>query len=287
MPRPIAQARICAALVAALLATLVLGVAPATHADQRRDFMLDFQPAGTFGLLDYLGTGVRFSLEHRAPIYGKANDVTVGSEALVGYPLGELTTRLDLRVLFLNLGGTLAYRVVWRNLGFEPGVGDYCTECGRTARGERDRLFGESPGTADWPWIEGRAALLFPFNDYLVMATLGALRHEGSEARSYDWFFANVHDGGLVGRWESQLYLKHRDWGGIGPYLQLMSLPRAGQHESEWAGGFNATTRLGLVPRGDLLFLTFLVRPGDPRYGQHTYHAPIRALLIYRMILEL
>jgi hypothetical protein len=66
-----------------------------------------------------------------------------------------------------------------------------------------------------------------------------------------------------------------------------MSLPRGDHTETEVAYGFNAVTRLGLMRRDDLLFLTFLMRPNDPAYGQHAYHAPVRALLVYRMILEL
>jgi hypothetical protein len=66
-----------------------------------------------------------------------------------------------------------------------------------------------------------------------------------------------------------------------------MWLPRAGKHETEVAWGFNAVTRLGLIERNDLLFATFLIRPGDGSYGQHAYYSPVRALLIYRMQLDL
>lgn len=249
--------------------------------------MLDLQPSGTFALLDFFVSGAQFSLEHREPIYGNANDLTLGATTLQSYPAGEATLRADLRVLLLSFGGTLGYRVVWRNLAFDAGTDRYCVRCTRKARRDIDPVFGESPGTDRWGWAEARAQLLLPFNEYLVMASLGALRHEDSKPRSYDWFFASVHDGGLIGRWETQLFVKHRDWGGIGPYLQFMSLPRGDERQGQWAIGFNATTRLGLVPRNDLLFLTFLIRPGDPSFGQHAYFAPVRSLLIYRMILEL
>jgi hypothetical protein len=66
-----------------------------------------------------------------------------------------------------------------------------------------------------------------------------------------------------------------------------MSLPRAGKHDTEFAAGFNAVTRLGLLERNDLLFLTFLMRPGDNQYGQHSYYLPIRALIIYRAVFSL
>jgi hypothetical protein len=114
-----------------------------------------------------------------------------------------------------------------------------------------------------------------------------AARYEGSMDRTYDWFFTSVHDGGVITRSETMLFVKHRDWGAIGPYVQVMSLPRAGKHDTEVALGFNATRRLGLVTRDDLVFLTFLIRPGDRYYGQHNYYSPVRALLVYRLILAL
>ena len=48
-----------------------------------------------------------------------------------------------------------------------------------------------------------------------------------------------------------------------------------------------ARSRLGLIERNDLLFATFLIRPGDGSYGQHAYYSPVRALLIYRMQIDL
>lgn len=249
--------------------------------------MLNLQPAGTFAMLDYFGSGAQLSIEHREPIYGNANDFTLGASTLQTFPGGEATLRADLRVLFLSFGGSAAYRVVWRSLHFDAGTDTYCLRCNRKARRDIDPIFGEGGGMDRYGWAEARVQLLSPFNEYVAFASLAALRQEDSKPRAYDWFFANVHDGGLIARWETQFFVKHRDWGGIGPYLQFMSLPRAGEHVGQWAFGFNAATRLGLVPRNDLLFLTFLIRPGDPSYGQHAYYAPIRALLVYRMILVL
>jgi hypothetical protein len=88
-------------------------------------------------------------------------------------------------------------------------------------------------------------------------------------------------------RWEATALFKHRRLGGIGPYLMFLTVPRGGHQESEFAFGFNAITRLGLIDRNDMLFLTFLTRPGDGMYGVHSYFAPIRALLVYRLLLSL
>jgi hypothetical protein len=202
--------------------------------------------------------------------------------------LGEAFARADLRILFLGIGATAAYRTVWRDLTFEPGDhGEYCKDCDRKSRRKQDPLFGKSPGSDSFGWGEARATLYFPFNQYVIGTASGALRYEGRNDRSYDWFYTSVYDRGLIERFEAQLFLKHPNWGGFGPYLQLLMLPRDGSHDAQWAFGFNAVTRLGLIHSDDLLFLTFLIRPGDGMYGQHNYFSPIRSLLIYRMIFDL
>jgi len=257
-------------------------------AQQPRDYMLTFQKPGTNLLLDYFGTGGVFTLEHRAQIFGASNDLTLAGSVIPAYPLAEYDARADLRILFLGLGGTVGYRTVWRDLTFEPGEnGAYCHACDRKSRRDRESFFSATPGSDTYPLAEARATLYFPFNDYLVGTTTGALRYEGRNDRSFDWYYSSIYDRGVMGRYEAQLFLKHPDFGGIGPYVQLLMLPRAGKHEAQWAGGFNMVTRLGLLPRNDLVFLTFLIRPGDAVYGQQSYFAPIRALLIYRIMIDL
>ncbi|MFI5306884.1 MAG: hypothetical protein ACHQ53_06020 [Polyangiales bacterium] len=268
-------------------ALAVLACAGHTRADQRRDFMLAIQPTGTFFVADYFGTGAQLTLEHRLQVYGSANDLTVAAAAVPAYPEGDAFARADLRVLFLNFGATIAYRAVWRDLVFDAGKDSYCVRCDRGARRGMAPLFGRTPGTERFPYGEGRVSLLLPFNEYFVGQTTLAARYEGRKDRSFDWYYTSVYDRGELTRFEAELFLKHPRWGGIGPYLQLLELPRAGHHFAQWAFGFNAVTRLGLLPRNDLLFLTFLIRPGDALYGQQSYYAPIRALLVYRMILEL
>jgi hypothetical protein len=275
-------------LAGLLVAAAVASVLGSAHAQQRQDYMLDFQPDGSFAIVDYFGTGAMLTLEHRAPLYGNGNDLTLGTTFIAAYPLGEAVARADLRILFISIGASMAYRTVWRDLSFESGEdGAYCDRCDRGSRRDRDSLLGRTEGSDQFPYAEVRASLLLPFNEFLVGTTTFALRHEGRRDRTYDWFYTSVYDSGVLGRWEAQLFFKHRDWGGIGPYVQLLSLPRAGEHDAQWAAGFNAVTRLGLLPRNDLLFLTFLIRPGDGSYGQHNYFSPIRALVIYRMMFEL
>jgi hypothetical protein len=290
LPRPVHWASLTNLLSVPALVTISLGFALSTgtaRADQRRDFMLDIQPPGTFLVLDYFGTGGQLTLEHRMPIYGVSNDFTASASVIPSYPLGEATVGGDLRVLFVNFGGSVSYRSVWRDLTFDAGENTYCVQCDRAARRKIDPLFGRAPGSDNFLAAEGDVSVLLPFNENLVMQSLAALRYEGRHDRSFDWFYASIYDKGVLGRWETSLFLKDRNWGGIGPYVQLLMLPRAGEHVAQWAAGFNAVTRVGLIGRNDLLFLTFLIRPGDGTYGHHAYYMPVRSLLIYRMILEL
>jgi hypothetical protein len=256
-------------------------------ADQRRDFMLEGSEPGRHLIADYFGTGGQLTLEQRGEIYGKPNNYALNVSTLIGYPLGQLQASASLRVLFFEIGGTLGYRTVWRNLSFEPGEHSYCEACDRPARRARDPILGAGPDT-DRYWLATAWFQMYaPINEYFILTSMLAANYQGVKARSYDWFNTDIHDAGVIGQWETAAFVKHRNWGGIGPYVQLLSLPRAGHHETEVAWGFNAVTRPGLLTRDDTLFLTFLIRPGDGYYGQHSYFAPVRALAIYRFTLSL
>lgn len=258
------------------------------HADQRRDWALTGTGAGDRLILDYIGTGAQMHLEHRRNIFGSANDYAFSVGSLVAYAGAQLTMDASLRFTFLEISGTFGYRTVWRNLSFEPGDnGEYCKACDRPARRARDPILGSGPDTDSFLIAEARIQLYAPLNEYVVGTSLLGLRYEGLRPRSYDWFFTDIHDPGAITRWENMLFFKHRNWGGIGPYTLLQWLPRDGRHVTEFAYGFNAVTRLGLIARNDLLFFTFLMRPGDRYYGEHSYYAPFRTLLVYRMVLSL
>lgn len=272
---------------AAALALLLLAPAAAS-ADQPRDWMFSVPPPGPRLMLDYFVTGGQATLEYNQPIYGKLNGLTVGLSTLLAYPSAEVNARADLRVLFLSVGVTAGYRALWRNLSFAEGEGDdYCSDCDRAARRQQDRIFRRSQSTDRFEMLEGRVRLFAPFNDHILLTATLARRYEGRRDRSYDWFFTNIHDGGWNTRFEASLFFNHRDWGGIAPYVQMMRLPRGDRRDVEWAYGFNAVTRLGLIRRDDLILLTFLTRPSDPYYGTHSYYLPARALLVYRVAINL
>jgi hypothetical protein len=263
------------------------------HAEQRRDWVLDVTPAGNRFYFDYAGTGLQGTLEHRGKIYGQSNSYAFNVSSLVGWPAGQLQASASLRILFFELSGTVGYRTVWRNLSFEPGDnGEYCKDCDSRSRRARDPILGDvpennGPDTDHFPYAEATISLYAPLNEWMVFASFFSAHYENGRPRSYDQFFTNVHDPGLMWISETTFFLKHRDWGGIGPYVQILSLPRAGQHEVEVAWGLNAMTRLGLIRRNDALFATVLLRPDDKSYGQHSYYLPMRALLVYRMAFDL
>jgi hypothetical protein len=265
--------------------TLLAALSGRAAADQRRDYVLDAssRTEGTFLHVDFLFTGAQLTLEDRTQIYGGANDLTLAAGVLPTYPFGEGYVRADLRLVILQLGATAAYRTTWRGLSFAPGAaGEYCDACERGPRRAVRTFENQAFG-----WGEARAGLVLPFNDYVVATSTGALRYEGRPDRSFDWFYTSIYDRGILGRWESMLFLKHRSFGGIGPFLQALWLPRAGKHQAQWAGGLNFVTRVGLVPRNDLLLVSLLARPGDGLFGQHMYFSPLRAIVAYRVTLEL
>ena len=282
------RASVASYAIAVLVVTLSVSVLAApVRADQRRDYMLSELREGDRLILDYLGTGAQVSWVRRRGFYSRANDYSLRLSSLLAYSLGQVAAAASLRVLCFEFEALAGYRTVWRNLSFEPGENSYCKDCDRPARRSRDPLFGGNNTSDGFPFAQGSVQLYAPLNDYFVLTSSVALRYEGLRDRSYDWFFTNIHDSGLMVNWELAAFVKHRSWGGIGPYFQYMSLPRAGRHEGEFAFGFNAMTRFGLIKRNDMLFFTFLVRPGDGMYGVHSYFAPIRALIVYRLTLPL
>lgn len=273
------------ALLALAASTSLSSVA---HADQRREYMLASTEPGDRLIFDYFGIGSQLTLEHRRGFFQNANDYTLSTSALLSYPMGQVSATAALRFLYFELSVTAGYRAVWRNLSFEPGDdGSYCKDCDRVARRNRDPILGYGPDTDHFPYGEARVQVYAPFNEYFIMTSLLAANYQGLRTRSFDWVLTDIHDPGVIARWELMAFVKHRKWGGIGPYFQLQSLPRGDHHESEFTYGFNAVSRLGIIARNDMLFLSVLLKPNDPYFGQHSFYSPMRALITWRLILSL
>jgi hypothetical protein len=254
------------------------------RADQARDWLLNGSPPGTYALFDYLGAGAQLSLERRQPFYGGANVFTLNGSALLGQYFGQVQTTASLRVLLLEITGTIGYRALWRNLAFPAGDnGAYCKDCDRPARRDADPIFDPTSGHAKYPYAEAGVSLLLPLNNFMVFGSQFLAHYENSPDRSFDPVYTNLHDGGLLMVSETSLLFKHKNWGALGPYLQVISIPRDGRHETQVAAGFNALTRVGLIQRNDALIASLLVRPGDGSYGNHWYYMPARLIVAYRM----
>lgn len=272
-----------------LLLLLLLGFQPpSARADQRRDWPLETAFFGDYAFLDYLGTGAQLSLEHRKPIFGGSNAYSFGGGTLLGQYFGQAQASARLRILIVELSATVGYRALWRNFSFEAGDdGEYCKACDRPARRTADPPLGSTTGLANYPYAEASLGLFLPFNEWMVLVSQFLAHYEDSPTRTFDQVYANIHDGGMLWIAENTLLFKHRDWGAIGPYLQVISMPRDGHHETEIAWGFNAMTRVGLIRRDDVLAGSVLVRPGDGNYGQHWYFMPARIILTYSMAFAL
>lgn len=245
--------------------------------------MLRLQPPGTFALLDFFGTGLQATLQHSADVYGTHNTLQARAFTTLMYTLGDVGIGIDIRILVLRLSGDIGVRSVWRDLTFAPGE-----RTDRQSRLRRDAFLGGSTTEDSYGFAEGRAELLLPFNKHLLVTTLGALRYEGDHPTSFDWIWAYVHSGGMIPRWEMQMWIHHADWGGFGPYVEILSLPRDGERNLGWTTGITAVTRAGLLTRrDDLVYFSFRINPTDREFGQHALYAPIRGILLYRLALTL
>lgn len=277
----------CAALLARplFLAALVAGVAISntSHADQRRDFMMRQQKSdATYAVLDVFLPGIQANIEHRKSIYGGANELVVRGGGIVSYPFGQLKLDVDIRLVVLVLGISVGVNDTWRNLQFDPDQPIH-----REERREID--FSGQFNSAMFGFAEARAQLVLPMNEYVLFNSVNSVRYESRPDRSFDWFLGVVHDGGNYVRSDNMLLFKHRDWGGIGPQVQLLDFPLDGQRHTIVNYGALFATRPGLRRRDDIFTVQLLFHSGPFRdsYGIHTYRGPFTLLIAYRSLIEL
>jgi hypothetical protein len=278
--------RIRGALLAVVLAA-GLGWTGAARADQRHDWILAAGDNGTFLTLDFVFGALQGGVEHRLPIYGFTNQLTLRATGITALPFGGAQADVDLRIVNLTLGMSAGGESVWRNMTFEPGEPMH-----RKERREREAA-GEF-NTESFGFWEGRASLAFPMNDYVVVNQVNAWRISGAPKRSFDYLNNVVHDGRIV-RNDFQIFLKHRDYGGIAPMVQLLHFPLDDDWRTQVNYGFMMVTRAGLVGRDDLLVLQMLFHSGSTFggtdnsdvYGAAILRGPMTLLLAYRTVIEL
>lgn len=249
----------------------------ATAWPQQHDYFLDAPRPGTWVHLDAVTVGAQASLEHRIPIEEETMGMfhlRASGTATIGFLEGAAHT--DLRVLgMFTVGGSVGYRRVLRNYTFAPGE-----------EGTRDERRDRPANQANFPWAEGRARLVIPLESFWFVSN-AAIRWEDQADNTFDWFHTNMHDGGRILRADATLFYRHSTFGGIGPAIRWMNLPRNGGRFDEIAYGATFGTRLGIKHKNDLLLLQTLFRFGDATFGWHQLRAPAFVMLIYRASFEL
>lgn len=279
------SARGTVAWAAILTACAFVQASGRARADQPRDWIIAAQPAGTDVSLDALFPGVQATVEHRIPIYGAANQFTLRANSLLTFPLYESQADVELRILILTLGASGGFRDTFRSQTFEPGES--------LDRGHRRaREFGGDVKNELWGFHESRASLALPFSDLFVFQSINTLRTEGVPDRTLDWRTGIVHDGQFF-RSYNMLFLKHRDWGGIAPVMEILHFDLDNHFYTQINYGVVAVTRPGFRRKNDLLFLQVLFHPGPTLgthdnsdvYGTHMYFSPIQVTLAYRGLL--
>jgi hypothetical protein len=244
------------------------------------DAFLNPPRRGTWASFDAYTAGVQANLERRITI--ERDDYAsivprVSTLASLGF--GEAAAHLDARFLYFSVGGTAAFRRVWRTYSFAPDVVG--------TRDERLEIDRESAfTTTHWGYGEGRLRLALPVTDQVMFVGNAAARYEGSPDNTFDWQHTTMHDGGLLFRYDATVFYRDARAGAIGPTFRAMDLPRRGARELELAAGFTAGRRVGLF-ENDLFLATVLARPGDPAFGFQILRLPVFALLVYRVQVEL
>ncbi len=268
--------------VAALLAGVT--ITNTTSADQRRDFMArqGQKTNTTYAVVDLFLPGIQANIEHRRSIYGSANELILRGGGIASYPFGQIKLDVDIRLVVLFLGVSVGVNDTWRNLQSEPGQ-----QIHRKERRELD--FSGDFNTATFGFAEARAQLALPMNEYVIFNSVNSVRYEARPDRSFDWFLGVVHDGGNYVRSDNMLLFKHRDWGGLGPLLQILDFPLDNERHTIVNWGAMFVARPGIRRRDDIFLFQILFHTGPFKdsFGVHTYRGPFNLLIAYRSLIEL
>jgi hypothetical protein len=275
---------------AALFLGLLAGIALPSRvlADQRQDWLLAAPEDGTFLTLDFIFGALQAGLEHRMPVYGRANQLTLRASALAALPFGQGQADVEMRLIVLTLGMSAGAMSSWRNETFAPGAS-------MTRKERRERDAAGDFNTDSFGFWEGRATLALPINDYVLFLNTNSYRITGAAKRSFDNVTSVVDDG----RWERtqlQLFLKHERLGGLAPTFEILNFPLNDKWHTQFNYGFLLVTRAGLVQRDDLLIWEMMFHSGpvfgggyDNRdvYGWPLLRGPATFLLVYRSQINL
>ena len=271
-----------------LLMAATLSATKHAQAEQRRDWMVAPQPAGTYANIDLVFPGAQLQLEHRIPFYGVANELNIKANVLPTLVFMESQIDADLRLVVLSIGASAGVRDVFHNISLDPGA-----RFDRTGR--RDIEWGGLSNNQVSGFGEARATLSLPLNEHMVFLSVNGLRFEGGPDRTFDWRLGIMRDAGMLFRSDTTLFLKHRKFGAIGPQVQILNFPLDGVRNTQVNYGFTFTTRPGLRPRNDIFFLSVLVGIGGTTngvptgdvYGNHLFKMPVTFQLAYRTVFEI
>jgi hypothetical protein len=269
-----------------LVASAVWLSATSARAEQPRDWMISAPENGTDFTVDAILPGAQLAIEHKLPVYGGANQLTLRGNALYTIPFYESQADVDLRILALTIGGSAGFRSDFGHMGFAP---DESIDRGH----RRERFVDGKVDTATWGFGEGRVTLSLPFNDYVLLNAINSLRFEDSPDRSFDFRNGIVHDGGTLFKSDIMLFFKHRSLGGFAPMKQILNFGLDRRRLTEFNYGFALATRPGFLRGRDIFFLQVLFNPGSTfgtydnkdGYGLHVLFAPITFTLAYRMVI--
>lgn len=281
---------------------LILVPSVASAWPQRRDYFLDAPRPGTFVHADVFTAGAQATLEKRIAL----EDENLGmfhlrANAMASLGYADFGAHTDIRFLGLfTIGGSVGYRRVWQNYSWDPA----------TTPNNRDNRHAKldsasdprGPKVASWPWFEARARMVIPLEPlwFVSNATMrwespgsdGKQDSNGMPDNAFDWFHTNVHDSGRLFRFDATMFYRHRSFGGVGPTIRYMDLPRGGERVSELAYGLTLGTRPGMFRKDDLFLLQMLFdfKDKDKSFGWHVgplYKIPSYIMLIYRRSFEL
>ncbi|MBN1652839.1 MAG: hypothetical protein JXA30_03605 [Deltaproteobacteria bacterium] len=269
-------------LFAAVLCTCHTG-----FAEQRRDWMLDVQPGGTYLDVDAVFPGAQLTLEHRIPIYEKFNEIDLRVNSLLTVPYHESQVDLDVRVLLVTVGAGIGVNNTFRGHTFEP-------DEPISSAHRREREYDGDLTDETWWFTEGRVTLTIPLNDYVVFQNVNAPRYENRPARSFDWRTGVVHDGLLL-KSEVMVFLKHREIGAFAPLVQLLNFDLDDDRHTVINLGYTLVTRPGFRRQDDILLLSMLFYTAtlsddmdiEDVYGFHPFFAPFTFSLVYRAVVDL